>query len=156
MPIVTITGGGIICPFDSTKVSVQINGNSPFSFDLYNGLYNVAFDSINSNIFEFYTNNEGVYSISELTDGFSCIASELNGSAVVGVLDLIDPYILTTVDTLICAIDEPIQLKTVNPGGKWYGLGVDVNNMFHPQIAGVGEHWLIMKWNQIVKRPIQY
>ena len=142
LPIVNITGGGIICPFDSVKVSVQIIGNSPFSFDLYNGLYNVTYDSLNSNLFEFYSNNEGVFSISDLTDGFGCKASELNGSAVVSVHDLIDPYILTTVDTLICAVDEPIQLETVNPGGKWYGLGVDVNNIFHPQIAGVGEHWL--------------
>ena len=145
LPVVTITGGGLFVLSIVQRLSVKLNGNSPFSFDLYNGLYNVAFDSLNSNIFEFYTNDEGIYSISELTDGFGCIASELNGSAVVGVLDLIDPYILTTVDTLICAIDEPIQLETVNPGGKWYGLGVDVNNMFHPQIAGVGEHWLYYK-----------
>ena len=93
-------------------------------------------------MYEFYTSDEGVYSISSLTDGFGCIASDLNGIAIVSILDLIDPYILTTIDTLICAIDEPIQLETINSGGKWYGLGVDLNNIFHPQIAGVGKHWI--------------
>lgn len=142
LPSASLTGGGVICPFDSAQVSIEMLGTLPYSLELSNGLYSLFFDSITSPILSFYTNQNGNYSLSKLTDGFGCIASDLDGVANITVLDYVQPTILPISDTLICAVDSAFQLTTLNPGGEWSGVGINPQGVFDPRRAGVGIHWV--------------
>ena len=36
--------------------------------------------------------------------------------------------------------DAPIQLENNNPGGIWFGNGINIDGIFNPSLAGVGSH----------------
>ena len=159
LPFASLTGGGVICPFDSAQVSIEMLGTLPYSLELSNGFYSLFFDSITSPILSFYTNQNGNYSLSKLTDGFGCIASNLDGAANITVLDYVQPTIFPISDTLICAVDSAFQLTTLNPGGEWSGVGINAQGVFDPRRAGVGQHWVYyqMEYNcqEIDSIPIE-
>ena len=42
-----------------------------------------------------------------------------------------------------CLMDDPIQLTALNDMGTWSGNGVDIDGLFSPGVAGVGNHLII-------------
>ena len=142
LPTATLTGGEVICPGDSTRISIELTGQSPYFIVLNNGEYNFPLDSLDVEYLDTYVNTTGNYSFAYVVDGNNCMAEDLQGAANVLVKEYIDPSIVTTIDSVVCPIDDAFQLVSLNEGGKWYGAGIDINHNFHPMIAGPGEHWI--------------
>ena len=142
LPEAELTGGGLICPNDSIQLQINISGSPPFFAIINNGSYSFTLDTIYDDLTSFYVNFEGIYSIEELVDINGCQSNQLLGNPFITLKDYIDPSITTTIDSAICPVDDKILLETLNPNGKWYGSGIDLNNFFHPKVAGPGEHML--------------
>lgn len=142
LPTATLTGGEIICPGDSTRLSIELSGEAPYFIVLNNGEYNFPLDSLYTNHIDTYVDATGNYTFAHVVDGNECYAEVLNGAANVLVKDYIDPSIMTTIDSVICPVDDSFPLEALNPGGKWYGAGIDAQANFHPIVAGPGDHWV--------------
>ncbi len=142
LPEVELNGGGLICPEDSVELNVNLVGSAPYYLVVNNGSYSFPLDTIYESTSTFYVNFEGFYTVNYLVDANGCVPDEMLGGAHVILKDYIDPSIVTTIDSAICPVDDKILLETLNPNGKWYGSGIDLNNFFHPKVAGPGEHML--------------
>jgi gliding motility-associated-like protein len=58
---------------------------------------------------------------------------------------LINPLADATIDLVsaMCSNESPIQLNTAEPGGTWFGSGVNSSGLFDPFAAGAGTHQII-------------
>ncbi len=86
--------------------------------------------------FYLFIDTSGVYALTISNPLGNCSATDsilvINGLLVNAFLP----------DTVICMNGGNYPLSGGNPvGGTWSGLGVS-NNIFNPQLAGIGQHWL--------------
>lgn len=142
LPTSRIDGGGVICEGDSVLVEVLVSGELPYDLYLSNGNYVTPHLGVNSHTYSFYLHNQADYSIVEIVDANDCHSIQNDGNSSILWKEKKDPQILTTIDTVLCPIHEPIELEVLTLGGTWNGNGIDYKGVFTPINAGVGEHWV--------------
>ena len=140
LPTSNTEGGRIICPGDSVLVDIIVSGELPYDLYLNNGDYTVLHSDVNTNVYSIYLFNSAEYEITEIVDANGCHSVENEGSVSVIWKEPIDPQIITLVDSVLCPVDEPIQLEALRQGGVWKGNGLDYTGKFTPMNAGVGNH----------------
>lgn len=142
LPTSYMEGGKIICPGDSVLVNVVVSGELPYDLYLNNGEYTVLHSQVATHTYPIYLYNPADYLITEIVDANGCHSIENDGSVSVLWKEPIDPQIITLVDSVLCPIDNPIQLEALRQGGVWKGNGLDYTGKFTPKNAGVGNHWI--------------
>ena len=142
LPSSKLIGGDIMCEGDSSLISIEINANTPYDLYLHNGNYSVLYSGLNSPEFSMYTNEPALYTVQFIEDTNGCRSISNIGEALVAIKPYKNPQILTSIDTVICPIDPPLQIESLTEGGRWFGNGLNNTGLFTPIFAGVGDHWL--------------
>ena len=142
LPSSKLIGGDIMCEGDSSLISIEIDANTPYDLYLHNGNYSVLYSGLNSPEFSMYTNEPALYTVQFIEDTNGCRSISNIGEALVAIKPYKNPQILTSIDTVICPIDPPLQIESLTEGGRWFGNGLNNTGLFTPIFAGVGDHWL--------------
>ena len=104
-----MSGGGDICPGDSTTITLTMVGTAPFDVVYNDGTNNQTLTNITSP-YTFYTQTPGNYSLVSVTDATACNGS-VSGGATVNQLS--NPSV-TVNDPTLCLGDSAVL--TANPG----------------------------------------
>ena len=133
LPEVVLSGGGSICADTSTTVTFDISsGTPPYSLTYSAGFVSNSVSNI-GNIHTVTTNQNGVYTIQDVTDANGCKAIAISGSASVNVNPLPNanitayPQPANIINPQIYFIDESIG----HSGGTWdFGDGNTIGTNF--------------------------
>lgn len=143
LPRTTISGGDVICPGDSVEVTLNVESDAlPYNMLLNNGDYNRLYSSINENILTFYLTEPSTYYVDRVIDSRGCYSVDNQGNVSISLKEYKNPDIITSLDTVICAVDEPFQLEALTPGGLWRGKGLGFDNYYYPADAYIGTNWI--------------
>ena len=86
--------------------------------------------------------DSATYAVSKVVDSQGCESVDNANEAVVSFKEILNPDITNSVDSILCAVDPPIKLHALTPGGVWRGKGVGFDNYFHPINAYLGQNWI--------------
>ena len=143
LPKTTISGGDIICEGDSVEVTLNVESDAlPYNLLLNNGDYNQLYSSIDQNTFTFYLSEPSTYFVDKVIDSRGCYSVDNQGEVSVSLKEYKNPDIITSIDSVICAVDEPFELQSLTPGGVWRGKGLGFDNYYYPIDAYIGTNWL--------------
>lgn len=143
LPTTHIGESQLICTGDSAEIVVEVNTDLlPFSVYINNGYYDKVFTDLTHSPFSFFTTDSGTYTVKKAVDSNGCISIDNKGSATISHKELLNPDITTNIDTIVCAVDPPIVLEALTPGGVWRGKGVGLDQNFHPNNAYLGGNWI--------------
>ena len=139
-PTASISGGEVICPYDSTLLKITANAAIPYAVSLNNGSFNTYFNSLTDDNLSVYVSDTGSYFVSSIIDANGCVNYFNDGQAVVRYKPVMNPFITSSINEELCPVDDPVQLYTLEENGIWSGKGMNLNGVFDPIIAGVGDH----------------
>ncbi|MGC6490287.1 MAG: choice-of-anchor L domain-containing protein [Flavobacteriales bacterium] len=138
-----LMGGGQICEGDSQKVIIQSDiQDFPCKIRLKRGFQIIEIDSIQSMPYHFYVDEQSVYEIETIIDDNQCHSFENSGLASIVNKTLLEPNIISVIDSILCPVDSAIQLEAIPQNGVWWGKGMQANGVFVPVNAYQGEGWV--------------
>ena len=147
-PTASISGGEVICPYDSTLLKITANAAIPYAISLNNGSFNTYFNSLTDDNLSVYVSDTGSYFVSSIIDANGCVNYFNDGQAVVRYKPVMNPIITSSINEELCPVDDPVQLYTLEENGIWSGKGMNLNGVFDPIIAGVGGHVVTYSYPQ--------
>jgi hypothetical protein len=113
----TVTGGGTICPGDSSLITFTFSGAGPWDFTYSNGSTSTTVNGQATSPYSFYAHTSAVYTVTAVTSG-GCSGSG-SGSATVNVNSPAAPTVTPAAPTIFAY--NSITLTASGTGTfKWY------------------------------------
>jgi len=137
LPSVTASDNDTICFGDSTQISLNFTGASPWAFTVNaNG---TSFNGVSPNsLFQVYDNSDSTtkYVITSVTDANACNISG-NIDSVQIMVNQIPNIVVSGLDASYCINANEVTLTATPSGGTFTGTGIN-GNTFSPTNAGAG------------------
>ena len=134
--------GDLICEGDSTPIRVQSRVDAPpYMLYINNGSYDRVFGPFTDLDIQIFIKDTAVYT-AKIIDKHACESILNEGVASVRFKKPIQPFITTTIDSILCPIDSSFLLEGTPTGGVFSGKGVDFDGFFSPINSNLGRNWV--------------
>jgi len=140
LPTASTSGTKEICQNDSTKITMDLTGDTPWNLTYTDGTNTTNKNGIATSPYEFYVKTAGTYRVTHLSDASGHFAVDFGTSATIVVNPLPTPSFTTNFTTYNTS-DTSEVLSGTPVGGVFSGIGITSNDStFHPDVAGANSN----------------